>query len=311
MAKIAFVFPGQGSQSPGMGRDLYENSPAARVAFGVVNAAVGFSVSDLCFTGTEDALRETRHTQPALYAVSVAALAACREAGLSPDAVAGHSVGEYAALFAAGAFSVETGAKLVAARGEAMAIAAVKSPGTMAAVIGLSPNEVIEACRETNLVGVVVAANLNAPGQVIISGETTAVAAVSERLKTQGAKRILPLAVSGAFHSPLMEWASVELRGVFADADIFAPVLPIIANFTANYETTPEEVRANLSAQVAGTVRWIETIERLVSDGYTTFVECGAGAVLTGLIKRIAPEAVTYSVSDTASLQKAVGALRP
>lgn len=292
-----------------MGRDLYENSPAARAAFEAVNAATGFSASDLCFTGTEEALRETRHTQPALYGVSVAALAACREAGLVPDAVAGHSVGEYAALCAAGAFSVETGAKLVAARGEAMAIAASQYPGTMAAVIGIEPNAVIEACRETNLVGVVVAANLNAPGQVIISGETTAVAAVSERLKTQGAKRILPLAVSGAFHSPLMEWAAVELRGVLADADISAPTLPIIANFTADYETSADAVRANLSAQVAGTVRWIETIERFVADAYTTFVECGQGAVLAGLIKRIAPEATTYSVGDMASLAKAKEAL--
>jgi [acyl-carrier-protein] S-malonyltransferase len=305
MNKLAFVFPGQGAQSVGMGRDLYDNSPAARAVFDAVDSAAGFAVSDLCFHGPDEKLKETKNTQPALYAVSVAALAACKEAGLVPSAVAGHSVGEYAALHAAGALSVETGAKLVAARGEAMAIAATQYPGTMAAVLGLDPDAVIEACRETNLIGVVVAANLNAPGQVVISGEVSAINAVSERLKAQGAKRVLPLAVSGAFHSPLMEWAVVQLRDVFADADISAPELPIVANVTADYETTADEIRANLSAQVAGPVRWIETIQRLTADGYTTFIECGSGTVLAGLIKRIAPDAVTYSVGDMAGLAKA------
>lgn len=309
MSKLAFVFPGQGAQSVGMGRDLYENSPAARAVFDAVDSATGFSVSDLCFNGPDEKLKETKNTQPALYAVSVAALAACKEAGLVPSAVAGHSVGEYAALQAAGAIGIATGAKLVASRGEAMAIAATKYPGTMAAVLGLDPDAIIEACRDTNLIGVVVAANLNAPGQVVISGEASAVSAVSERLKTQGAKRVLPLAVSGAFHSPLMEWAAVQLRDVFADAEISAPDLPIVANVTADYETTADEIRANLSAQVAGPVRWIETIQRLTADGYTTFIECGSGTVLAGLIKRIAPDAVTYSVGDMAGLAKAKEAL--
>lgn len=309
MSKLAFVFPGQGAQSVGMGRDLYDNSPAARAAFDAVDGAAGFSVSELCFNGPDEKLKETKFTQPALYAVSVAALAACREAGLTPSAAAGHSIGEYAALHAAGAFDIATGAKLVAARGEAMAIAAAQNPGTMAAVLGLDPDAIIEACRETNLIGVVVAANLNAPGQVVISGEERAVNAVSERLKTQGAKRVLPLAVSGAFHSPLMEWAAVQLRDVFASADIAAPELPVVANVTADYETTADEVRANLSAQVAGPVRWIETIQRLTADGYTTFIECGSGTVLAGLIKRIAPDAVTYSVGDMAGVKRVVEAI--
>ncbi len=309
MPKLAFVFPGQGSQTVGMGRDLHDGLLVARDAFERVDVATGFSVSELCFVGPEERLKETKNTQPALYAVSVAALAACREAGLVPGAVAGHSVGEYAALYAAGSFDLETGARLVAARGEAMAIAATQYPGAMAAVLGLEPDAVALACADVNNVGVVVPANFNSPGQVVVSGESAAVTAVSELLKTRGAKRVLPLAVSGAFHSPLMEWAAVELRGVFADATILAPTLPIIANISAEYETTPDEIRVNLSAQVAGPVRWTETIQRLAADGFTTFIECGPGTVLAGLIKRTAPDAVTYSVGDMAGLTKAREAL--
>lgn len=307
--KLAFVFPGQGAQAVRMGHDLYEHSSAARAAFEAVDAACGFSVSALCFDGPDAALKETRNTQPALFAVSVAALAACREGGLEPAAVAGHSIGEYAALVAAGALSVSEGAKLVAARGAAMADAAAARPGTMAAVLGLDPATVAEACRMVNSVGVVVPANLNAPGQVVISGETNAVAEVTNLLKEKGAKRVLPLAVSGAFHSPLMEPAAEMMAKALADAVVEDPNLPIVANVTADYERTAAEVRANLTAQVAGPVRWTETIERLVADGYTTFIECGPGSVLAGLIKRIAPDAVTCSVGDTASLRAAKEAL--
>ena len=300
--KLAFVFPGQGAQSVGMGRDLHESSPAARAAFEAVDAACGYSVSQLCFDGPEEALKETRNTQPALFAVSSAALAACCEAGLTPSAAAGHSIGEYAALTAAEALCVTVGARLVKARGAAMAEAAAARPGTMAAVLGLEASVVAEVCRQVNHVGVAVLANLNSPGQIVISGEVNAVNEASLLLKEKGAKRVLPLAVSGAFHSPLMEPASYVMKGVLELADVQDARIPVVANVTADYQRTAAEVRANLAAQVAGPVRWIETIERLSQDGFTTFIECGPGNVLAGLIKRIAPEAKTYSVSDMTSL---------
>lgn len=306
---IAFVFPGQGAQAPGMGKSLYDSSPAARNVFETVDTACGFSVSRICFEGTEAELRDTRITQPALFAASVAAFAACREAGLNPQAVAGHSIGEYAALVAAASFSVHNGARLVKARGEAMADAAESRPGAMAAVLGLDFDAVTEACRNVNNVGAVVPANINAPGQIVISGETNAVEAASSLLKTRGAKRVLPLAVSGAFHSPLMELAGAVMTGVLALTEINDPALPIVANVTADYEQTANEVRANLAHQVAGPVRWVETINRLYADGYTTFVECGPGNVLAGLIKRIAPDARTLNVSDAQTLAAAKEAL--
>ncbi len=309
MDRLAFVFPGQGAQTVGMGRDLYDNSPAARAVFDVVDAACGVPVSLLCFHGPDEVLKDTANAQPALFAVAVAALAACREAGLEPAMAAGHSIGEYAALVAAGSLSVHEGARLVKARGEAMAQAAAHRPGAMAAVLGLDAKTVAECCREANPDGVVVPANLNAPGQIVISGEVAAVARASELLKLRGAKRVLPLAVSGAFHSPLMEVAVATLRGVLQLTDVSDPVLPIVQNVTADYARTGDEIKANLAAQVAGPVRWVETVERLAEDGAAAFVECGPGGVLAGLIKRIAPAALVVSVGDRASLARAREAL--
>jgi malonyl CoA-acyl carrier protein transacylase len=307
---IVFVFPGQGAQAVGMGRDLYDNFPEARAAFEAVDAACGAAISELCFNGPEEALKQTENTQPALFATSVAALAACRAAGLTPAAAAGHSIGEYAALYAAGVFSLEDGARLVRTRAQAMALAAAERPGAMAAVLGADFDAVDAACREVNPVGVVVPANVNAPGQVVISGETRAVEAAGALLKERGAaKRVVPLAVSGAFHSPLMRHATETMTGALAGAALSDPALPVIANVTADYERTAGEVRENLVAQVAGPVRWVETIQRFAADGYDTFVECGPGAVLAGLIKRIAPEAKTFSVGDAASLAAAKEAL--
>lgn len=306
--RLVFIFPGQGAQAVGMGRNLYESSTAARAAFEAVDAACGASISTLCFEGPEAALKETKNTQPCLFATSVAALAACREAGLEPTAVAGHSVGEYAALVAAGALDIATGAKLVQQRALAMAQAAQANPGSMAAVLGLDASVVQAICDSVS--GTVVPANDNCPGQVVISGEAAALAAVGPLLKERGAKRVLPLEVSGAFHSPLMEPAAEALKPAIASATISAPSLPIIANVTADYETTAGEVKANLVAQVAGPVRWTETIQKLTANGYTHFIECGSGKVLAGLIKRIAPEAVVFSVGDSASLAAAVEGLK-
>ena len=292
-----------------MGRDLHESSAAARAVFDAVDSACGFPVSRLCFEGSEETLKATHNAQPALYVVSVAALAACREAGLEPSAAAGHSVGEYAALTAAGALDVAAGARLVKARGEAMEAAAAERPGGMAAVLGLDTATIGEACAQCVNVGVVTIANLNAPGQVVISGEAAAVAAAADLCKRRGAKRVVPLVVSGAFHSPLMEMAVMKLRGVLELTAVVDPALPIVANITADYVRSAAEIKAALAGQVAGPVRWVETIERLTADGYSTFVECGPGTVLAGLIKRIAPEAKTYSVSDRATLASAKEAL--
>lgn len=314
MAKIAYLFPGQGSQAVGMGADLCAHSPAALKTFDEADAYLGTKISTLCFYGPEETLRQTVYTQPALFTTSVAAFRALEEAGApSPQAVAGHSVGEYAALVAAGALSFETGLHLVERRAQEMHRAAQAHPGAMAAVLGLAGPDVETACREAEEggAGTVQAANFNGGGQVVISGTAEGVAAASEIAKTKGAKRVVPLNVSGAFHSKLMAAAADAMAHLLADVAVQDASIPVVANLTAEYEQAAAEIKANLAAQIDHPVRWEQSIGRLVSDGFDTFVEVGSGAVLAGLMKRLAPEAAVSSVRDSAGVRAAVAALAP
>jgi len=307
--KTAFLFPGQGSQAVGMGADLAASSRTASAVFDDADRLLAYKLSTYCFYGPEDKLRQTSITQPALFTVSVAAYKLLSERGIAAQAVAGHSVGEYAALFAAGVFDFQTALTLVARRGELMREAGAAHPGTMAAVLGLEGDVVRQACEESGASGIVDAANYNGGGQVVISGEPEAVAAAGERCMALGAKRVLPIPVSGAFHSRLMEPAVSAMRGYLETATVGEPTLPFIANVTADYVKDPTEIRENLARQIASPVRWEETILRLLSDGFDTFVEVGSGKVLSGLTKRIAPDAVALSVNDSASLELAVAKL--
>ncbi len=309
--KIALVFPGQGSQGVGMGKELAESYPAAADIFAQADSVLGYSLSDLCFSGPEDELKQTINTQPALYTTSAAAYAALTSQFTnqkSPVACAGHSVGEYAALFAAGAVSFETGLKLVRARAQLMQAAAEANPGAMAAILGLSPEQVSQAVAKAADAGIVVAANLNSPIQTVISGDAAGVARASEIASEMGAKRVVPLNVSGGFHSPLMQVAADGLAGPLASASIVDPSVPVVANFTADAEITAAQVRENLARQITGSVKWVDSVRKMVEMGTEVFVELGSGNVLAGLIKRIAPEAEVYSVGDRASLEALVAA---
>jgi [acyl-carrier-protein] S-malonyltransferase len=314
LSKIAYLFPGQGSQAVGMGADFCAHSPAARALFDEADQYLGTKLSTLCFYGPEDALRQTVTTQPALYVTSAAGLQVLREAGVPPPAAAaGHSIGEYAALYAAGAFSFTTGLEMVEHRAREMHRATLGHPGAMAAVLGLSAPDVMAACRQAQASGAgsVEAANFNGAGQVVISGTPEGVAAASEIAKTNGAKRVLPLNVSGAFHSPLMAHAAESMAHFLETITIQQSDIPVVANLTADYETNPEQIKANLAAQIDHPVRWEETIMRLVHDGFDTFVEIGSGSVLTGLMKRLAPEVSVLSVNDMSSALACSSALLP
>jgi [acyl-carrier-protein] S-malonyltransferase len=337
--RIAFVFPGQGSQTVGMGADIFQASPAARSVYELADDALGFPLSTLCFEGPESSLRETVNTQPAIVATSLALLAALQEAAgaengadailrspIQPTFVAGHSVGEYSAVAASGALSVADTLRLVRERGRLMHEEGLRCPSGMAAVLGVDADALASICAEATVktranlsvdelarhpgMGRVVVANINAPGQIVISGALPALEAAMELARAAGAKRVVSLSVSGAFHSPVMAPAAEALAMAVEAAPVVALGVPIVANITAEPLTTEAELREELAQQIVSPVQWTRTVEYLADHGVETFVEIGVGQVLAGLIRRIAKGATIVSVGAIADLAPAVARLR-
>ncbi|MCD8236144.1 MAG: ACP S-malonyltransferase [Prevotellaceae bacterium] len=291
----AFVFPGQGAQFTGMGKDLYENNPVAKDLFDKANEILGFRITDIMFEGTDEELKQTKVTQPAVFLHSVIS-ALCMGEAFQPEMVAGHSLGEFSALVAAGALTFEDGLTLVYKRAMAMQKACEAAPSTMAAIIALPDEKIEEICAEVSTAdNVVVAANYNCPGQVVISGNIDAVNSACEKLKAAGAKRALPLKVGGAFHSPLMKPAQEELQAAIEATAFHTPKCPVYQNVDAKAHTAPEEIKENLIAQLTAPVRWTNEVINMIADGATDFTECGPEKVLQGLVAKIAKgnEAVT------------------
>ena len=331
--EVAFLFPGQGSQAAGMGADIFETSPAARRVFESVDEALGIALSDLCFHGPDDVLRETINAQPAIVTVSLALLAALQaslnehtsswSSPLVPSYTAGHSVGEYAALVASGALQLKDAIRLVRERGRLMHYEGTVCPGGMAAVIGMDEGPLEEVCQEATAQAVVnlprdahpgqgrvSIANFNAPGQIVISGEQAALSVAMELAKARGAKRVIPLAVSGAFHSPVMQPAAVGLAQAIEQTEVHDASIPIIGNMHAKPLTKAQEIREELAQQIAAPVQWTRTIEYLAGAGVTIFLEIGPGQALTGMVKRIAKGVTTLNVSSGADIEKVAGIMR-
>lgn len=297
MSKQAFIFPGQGSQFSGMGKNLFDTNPLAKTLFEQANDILGFSISDSMFTGTDEALKQTNVTQPAVFLHSVIAYKTIE--GATPDMVAGHSLGEFSALVANGTLAFEDGLKLVSIRANAMQNACEINPSTMAAVLALADDKVEDICAaiQTETGEIVVAANYNCPGQLVISGSLKGIEIACERMKAAGAKRALVLPVGGAFHSPLMAPAKAELAAAIEATTFSTPTCPVYQNVVAKAVTNPLEIKQNLIDQLTGAVRWTQSVQAMVADGATNFTEVGPGKVLQGLVKKIYKEAVVAGVN--------------
>ncbi len=280
----AYVFPGQGAQFVGMGKDLYENSPVAKEMFDKANEILGFNITELMFQGTDEDLKQTKVTQPAIFLHSVI-LAKTLGDDFKPEMVAGHSLGEFSALVAAGAMAFEDGLKLVSARAQAMQKACEQNPSTMAAILGLGDDVVEKVCEEVD--EVVVCANYNSPGQIVVSGTNAGIEQAIEKLNELGAKRAIKLPVGGAFHSPLMDPAKVELAEAIDGTTFTKPMCPVYQNVTASAVVEPDEIKENLKIQLTAPVKWTQTVKNMLADGGSSFVEVGPGKVLQGLIKKV------------------------
>ncbi|MDF2608041.1 MAG: malonyl CoA-acyl carrier protein transacylase [Bacillales bacterium] len=305
MTKIAFVFPGQGSQKVGMGKDFYDSFPDSKNLFDEINSFLEFSLTDIMFNGPSDELTKTFNTQPALLAVSTVILEQLTKNGINPDSVAGHSLGEYSALVAANSLSIKEAIKLVYTRGKLMSEAVPSGNGAMAAVLGLNFIEVEEVVNNFRSVGEVVCiANYNCPGQVVISGTKAGIDFIAPQLKEKGAKRVLMLPVSGPFHSPLMKSAADKFSEVVKQIEISDPVVPVYSNVTSMVFKSKMEISDLLADQIYSSVKWEQSITRMINDGITKFIEVGSGNVLTGLIKKIDPNVEAVSISTVDDLRK-------
>ena len=292
----AFVFPGQGAQFVGMGKDLYDNNATAKELFEKANEILGYRITDIMFAGTDDDLKQTKVTQPAVFLHSVIS-ALCMGEDFKPDMVAGHSLGEFSALVAAGALSFEDGLRLVQARALAMQEACEQAPGAMAAIIGLPDEKVEEICTSVSTKGnVVIPANYNNPGQLVISGNVDAVNVTCEKMKEAGAKRALPLPVSGAFHSPLMQPAKDKLQAAIEKTEVKAPKCPVYQNVDGLPHTDAAEIKQNLIAQLTSSVRWTKSVQNMIADGADDFTECGPGKALQGMIAKISRDVTAHGI---------------